>query len=46
MKSTPAMVLAGFDKRMTRQTWRSPEATSRHHLTQPAAWGSSLGEVE
>lgn len=41
-----AMVLAGFEKSLSRHSWRNPSPTARHYLTRLAAWGYALSEVE
>ena len=41
-----AMVLAGYEKRMSRQSWRGSDPTAKHYLTQLATWGYELSDVE
>lgn len=41
-----AMVLAGYEKNMGRYTWRNGSSTAAHYLTQLAAWGYNLSDVE
>lgn len=41
-----AMVLTGFEKSLSRQSWRQPSLTARTYLSQLAAWGYTLSDVE
>lgn len=41
-----AVVLAGFEKSLSRQSWRNPTGTAKHYLNQLAVWGYTLSDVE
>jgi len=41
-----AMIFAGFEKRMTRQSWRGFDPDAKHYLTALAGWGYDLSDVE
>ncbi|WP_394252927.1 ParB/RepB/Spo0J family partition protein [Arthrobacter pityocampae] len=41
-----AMIFAGFEKRMTPQSWRGFDPDAKHYLTALAAWGYNLSDVE
>ncbi|NOJ60991.1 ParB N-terminal domain-containing protein [Arthrobacter sp. 260] len=44
--NTLAVILAGFEKSLTRQSWRNPSGTAKHYLTQLTTWDYTLSEVE
>ncbi|SDI92226.1 chromosome partitioning protein, ParB family [Arthrobacter subterraneus] len=41
-----AVVLAGFEKSLSRAAWRNPSNTAKHYLNQLATWGYTLSDVE
>ena len=41
-----AVVLAGFEKSLSRASWRNPFSTAAHYLNQLTAWGYTLSDVE
>lgn len=41
-----AVVLGGIEASMSRESWRSPDATAAAYLRQLVAWGYNLSEVE
>ena len=41
-----AVVLAGFEKSLSRASWRNPSSTAQHYLNQLATWGYTLSDVE
>ncbi len=41
-----AVVLGGIEASMSRESWRSPDATAAVYLRQLVAWGYNLSEVE
>ncbi|MFJ7751842.1 ParB/RepB/Spo0J family partition protein [Arthrobacter sp. NPDC097144] len=41
-----AMVLSGFEKGLSRQSWRNPSPTAKHYLTRLETWGYTLSDVE
>jgi ParB family chromosome partitioning protein len=41
-----AVVLAGFEKSLSRQSWRDPSSTAKHYLNQLNSWGYTLSDVE
>lgn len=41
-----AIVLAGFEKSLSRQSWRQPLPTEKHYLNRLADWGYTLSDVE
>ena len=40
------MVLTGFEKSLSRRSWRQPSETARTYLSQLAAWGYTLSDAE
>jgi ParB family chromosome partitioning protein len=43
---TLALVLGAFETTSGVHTWRNPKAAARRYLTQIAAWGYELSEIE
>ena len=41
-----AIVLTGFEKSLSRHSWRQPSPTAKHYLTRLEAWGYTLSDVE
>ena len=41
-----ALVCAGYEKTMAKDSWRSPSQTHRDYLSQLVAWGYTVSEVE
>jgi ParB family chromosome partitioning protein len=41
-----ALVCAGYEKTIAKDSWRSPSQTHRDYLTQLVAWGYTASEVE
>jgi ParB family transcriptional regulator, chromosome partitioning protein len=41
-----ALVCAGYEKTLTKDSWRSPSQTHRDYLTQLVTWGYTASEVE
>ncbi len=41
-----AVVLAAFEKSLSRQSWRNPTSTAKAYLSQLATWGYTLSDVE
>lgn len=41
-----AAVLAGYEKSLTRASWRDPRPSARYYLNQLDEWGYTLSEVE
>jgi ParB family chromosome partitioning protein len=43
---TLALVLGAFETTLGVHTWRNPNAAAHRYLTQIAAWGYELAEIE
>ena len=41
-----AIVLTGFEKSLSRHSWRQPSPTAKQYLTRLEAWGYTLSDVE
>lgn len=41
-----AVVLAGFERSLSRASWRDPSSTAKHYLNQLTDWGYTLSDVE
>ena len=41
-----AIVLAGFEKSLSRQSWREPSPTAKHYLTRHELLGYTLSDME